>query len=83
MQPRALGSKVSDEWTVPLCALHHRELHDAGDERKWWRARNIDAPAVAREFWQSRQNGRGCPETTAAQTAPASEATDGTAPGQA
>jgi len=24
MQPRAMGSKVSDEWTVPLCVTHHR-----------------------------------------------------------
>ena len=28
-QPRALGSKVSDEFTVPLCRGHHRELHQA------------------------------------------------------
>ena len=25
-QPRALGRKVSDEYTVPVCRLHHREL---------------------------------------------------------
>ena len=25
-QPRALGRKVSDEFTVPLCRIHHREL---------------------------------------------------------
>jgi hypothetical protein len=31
-QPRSMGSKVSDEWTVPLCFLHHRALHDAGNE---------------------------------------------------
>src|ERR1700686_1932423 len=24
-QPRALGRKVSDEFTVPVCRLHHRE----------------------------------------------------------
>jgi DNA recombination protein Rad52 len=35
-QPRALGSKVSDEWAVPLCLLHHRALHDFGAEEKWW-----------------------------------------------
>jgi len=28
-QKRALGRKVSDEFTVPLCQLHHREL------RRW------------------------------------------------
>ena len=31
-QPRALGLKVSDEFTVPLCRGHHRELHRAGNE---------------------------------------------------
>src|SRR3989442_1739819 len=27
MQPRALGHRVSDEFTVPVCRIHHRELH--------------------------------------------------------
>ena len=35
-QPRALGRKVSDEYTVPVCRLHHRELHGYGDEASWW-----------------------------------------------
>ena len=35
-QPRGLGQKVSDEFTVPLCRAHHRELHRAGKERDWW-----------------------------------------------
>src|SRR5438067_4890637 len=26
-RPRALGRKVSDEFTVPLCREHHQELH--------------------------------------------------------
>ena len=38
-QPRALGLKVSDEFTVPLCNGHHDSLHRTGDERAWW-ARN-------------------------------------------
>jgi hypothetical protein len=37
-QPRALGRKVSDQFTVPLCRLHHRELHRHGDEVTWWAA---------------------------------------------
>ena len=37
-QPRALGRKVSDEYTVPVCRLHHRELHRHGDEASWWGA---------------------------------------------
>ena len=31
-QPRALGRKVSDEFTVPVCRVHHRELHRHGNE---------------------------------------------------
>ena len=31
-QPRAIGRKVSDEYTVPVCRLHHRDLHTYGDE---------------------------------------------------
>jgi DNA recombination protein Rad52 len=51
-QPRALGRKVSDEWTVPLCFLHHRALHDAGNEELWWRVHAIDAKAEAERLWR-------------------------------
>jgi hypothetical protein len=50
-QSRALGRKVSDEFTVPLCRGHHREVHRHGDEGAWWQNLGIDAPAAAREFW--------------------------------
>ena len=45
-QSRALGRKVSDEFTVPLCRGHHRELHRHGDEAKWWSKTGID-PLIA------------------------------------
>ena len=32
-QPRAIGLKVSDEFTVPLCRGHHRQVHQAGNGR--------------------------------------------------
>jgi hypothetical protein len=51
-QPRALGVKVSDEFTVPLCRGHHRQLHQAGDEISWWKSLNIDALPVARQLWE-------------------------------
>jgi hypothetical protein len=51
-QPRALGRKASDEFTVPLCRTHHREVHRAGDERAWWRAVEIDPIEVARKLWK-------------------------------
>jgi hypothetical protein len=37
MQRRALGLNVSDEFVAPLCWIHHREVHRAGDERTWWK----------------------------------------------
>jgi hypothetical protein len=50
-QPRALGRKVSDEYTVPVCRLHHRELHRYGDEASWWAGANIDPLPIALELW--------------------------------
>src|SRR6185312_7398757 len=50
-QPRAIGLKVSDEFTVPLCRGHHRQLHQAGNEEAWWTARKIAALAIARDLW--------------------------------
>ena len=38
-QPRAIGLKVSDEFTVPLCRGHHRQLHQVGNEVTWWEER--------------------------------------------
>ena len=52
-QPRALGRKVSDEYTVPVCRLHHRELHRYGDEASWWAGVNIDPLPIALELWRS------------------------------
>ena len=52
MQPRVLGRKVSDEFTVPLCRTHHRAAHRAGDERAWWEQVGIDPVKVARELWR-------------------------------
>ena len=51
-QPRALGVKVSDEFTVPLCRGHHSQLHQASNEIVWWTTNNIDALPVARQLWE-------------------------------
>jgi hypothetical protein len=57
-QPRALGYRVSDEFTVPVCRIHHRELHRSGDEAAWWQKLNIDPLPVALSLWQhTRLNG--------------------------
>ncbi len=54
-QPRAMGRKVSDEWTVPLCATHHRALHTVGDEETWWKMRGIDPVTHAEQMWCERR----------------------------
>jgi hypothetical protein len=50
-QAPALGRKVSDEFTVPLCRGHHREVHRSGDEATWWGKTSIDPTAAARSLW--------------------------------
>jgi hypothetical protein len=50
-QPRTLGRKVSDEFTVPLCRGHHREVHRCGDEAAWWDKAGIDPSVSARALW--------------------------------
>ena len=51
-QPRALALKVSDEFTVPLCRGHHRQLHQAGNEVTWWDGLSIDALEIAKGLWE-------------------------------
>jgi hypothetical protein len=51
-QVRALGRKVSDEFTVPLCRLHHWELHRARNEAGWWSKLGIDALGTALRLWK-------------------------------
>ena len=50
-QGKALGRKVSDEFTVPLCRGHHREVHRRGDEAAWWSNTGVDPIIAARSLW--------------------------------
>jgi hypothetical protein len=50
-QNRALGRRVSDEFTVPLCRGHHREVHRHGDEAGWWEKVGLDPASAARALW--------------------------------
>jgi hypothetical protein len=50
-QSRTLGRKVSDEFTVPLCRGHHREIHRYGNESAWWKKAGIDPTVTARALW--------------------------------
>ena len=51
-QPRAIGLKASDEFTVPLCRGHHRQLHQAGNEVAWWETFKINALETAKHLWE-------------------------------
>jgi hypothetical protein len=50
-QSHGLGLKVSDEFTVPLCRAHHRELHQSGKEVEWWARKSIEPIGIAGQFW--------------------------------
>jgi hypothetical protein len=50
-QHRALGRRVSDEFTAPLCRGHHREVHRCGDETAWWKNAGVDPTGTTRAFW--------------------------------
>ena len=47
----ALGRKVSDEFTVPLCRVHHREVHRCSHETEWWSKSRIDPLTAASALW--------------------------------
>src|SRR6478752_6592619 len=54
-QSRGLSLKVSDEFTVPLCRAHHRELHRAGKESDWWAKAGLEPINLARKLWLETQ----------------------------
>jgi ERF superfamily len=51
-EQRTIGRKVSDKFTVPICRLHHRELHRRGDERAWWGKQRINPLPIAAALWE-------------------------------
>jgi len=57
-QPHALGRRASDEFIVPVCRVHHRELHRSGDEAAWWRRLNIDPLPIALRLWRQTRGDR-------------------------
>ena len=42
---------MSDEFIVPLCRGHHREVHRSADEASWWNKAGIDPVGAARTLW--------------------------------
>ena len=66
-EQRAMGRRVSDRFTVPICRLHHRELHRRGNERAWWQRYGIDPLAIAETLW-GRSHTLGLPANLADET---------------
>jgi ERF superfamily len=50
-QQKAFGRKASDEFTVPLCRVHHREVHRTTREVSWWSQVGIEPLQIARRLW--------------------------------
>jgi hypothetical protein len=59
MQPRALGRKASDEFSVPLCRIHHRLVHRVANEAAWWKEAGIDPIEAARKLWSRTRRAEG------------------------
>jgi DNA recombination protein Rad52 len=68
-QPRGLSLKVSDEFSVPLCAIHHNEVHRAGGEAFWWKRLGLEPLQVAADLWNKSRAEAGAPDTTLPTTA--------------
>lgn len=51
-EPNAMGMKVGDNWCVPLCHMHHMELHGFGDERLWWAMQGIEPVPIAEKLFE-------------------------------
>ena len=54
-EPSAMGRRSGDNWAVPLCAAHHRDLHLTGDEQVWWATHGIDPIEWARTNYGPRE----------------------------
>jgi hypothetical protein len=46
------GRKVSDEFAVPLCRIHHRLVHRVGNEAAWWKEAGINPLVAAQKLWK-------------------------------
>ena len=53
-----MARKVGDDFTVPLCRKHHRDLHDGGNEAAWWHDVGIEPLEIARELWKESERDR-------------------------
>jgi len=71
-----LSRRVSDEFTVPLCRGHHREVHRSGTEAAWWKQTGIDPMLRARTLWLKTHPLPAIPEKTNIDGAPSASTVD-------
>jgi hypothetical protein len=45
-----MSLKVPDDMTVPLCDMHHKELHMHGNEKRWWALQGVDPEEWIKQF---------------------------------
>lgn len=51
-EEKSLGTKVGDQFTVPLCRPCHNELHQSGiREHLWWSLKGIEPLEEAEEIY--------------------------------
>jgi hypothetical protein len=74
-QQRAFGRKVSDEFTVPLCRVHHHQLHQFGKETEWWIAadRDVDPLQIAKGLWEESRQKLNVDDTSSQKSDPQSK----------
>ena len=70
------AAKQGDEFTVPLCRMHHREVHRVGNEEAWWGAAGIDPLSVAQMLWKMTRVDEGRVNTDQGEPASASISAD-------
>ena len=47
-------TKLTDEFTVPLCRTRHREVHRASKEPAGWTQLAIEPMGIAHKLWRQR-----------------------------
>ena len=65
---------MSDEYAVPLCRSHHRDVHDSGNEAAWWHDIGIDPIEIAHQLWRETCAQRIAGESTSRTSEPLSDA---------
>jgi len=51
--PRGFSQKTGDQWTIPICYIHHSQIHNYyKGEKQFWKRLDIDAESIACTLYQ-------------------------------